>query len=144
MTLLVKDANTTTQPISTQADSAGNLVPLNAPAVVVGGVAAPVASGNPLPVINAAGAVAVDGSGTIAAGASAQILFAVAPVNGFMVANNSSATLFVSDVGTASQTGTSFPIAAGAIFMTPSGYKPAGPVSIYGGTTGQAFSARRW
>jgi len=28
--------------------------------------------------------------------------------------------------------------------MTPSGYKPAGPVSLFGATTGQGFAARRW
>ena len=38
MTLLVKDANTTTQPISTQPDVAGNLVPVHAPASMVGGI----------------------------------------------------------------------------------------------------------
>ena len=55
MTLLVKDANTTTQPISTQADVAGNLVPVHAPAAVVGGVATPVGPTAPLPVVNTAG-----------------------------------------------------------------------------------------
>ena len=79
------------------------------------------------------------------AGGTAQILFAgVVPINGYLVANNSSATLYVSDVGPATSGGASIPIAAGAVFMTPSGYKPAGAVSLWGGTTGQAFAARRW
>ena len=59
--------------------------------------------------------------------------------------NNSSAALWVSDVGTASNGGASIQIAAnGGVFATPSGYKPAGAVSLYGMTTGQAFAARRW
>jgi hypothetical protein len=145
LTLLVKDANTTTQPISTQSDVAGNLVPVHAPAAMVGGVATPVGPTAPLPVINTAAAAAVDGSGTVIAGGTAQTLFAgVAPINGYLVANNSSATLYVSDVGPAASGGASIPIPAGAVFMTPSGYKPAGAVSLWGSVTGEAFAARRW
>jgi hypothetical protein len=145
LTLLVKDANTTTQSISTQADAAGNLVPVHAPAAVAGGIATPVGPTAPLPVINVASAPAIDGSGTVVTGGTAQTLFAgVVPVNGYLVANNSSATLYVSDVSTANSGGASIPIAAGAAFMTPSGYKPAGAVSLYGGASGQAFAARRW
>ncbi|MGC2202272.1 MAG: hypothetical protein WA633_19310, partial [Stellaceae bacterium] len=81
MSLLVKDANATTQSISTQADVAGNLVPLHAPATLAGGIATPVSPSAPLPVINAAGAVAIDGSGTLVLGGTAQSLFAgVLPV----------------------------------------------------------------
>jgi hypothetical protein len=145
LTLLVKDANTATQSIATQVDIAGNLVPVHAPATIAGGIATPVSPTSPLPVINSAGAAAIDGSGTVVAGGTAQTLFAgVMPVNGYLVANNSSAVLYVSDVGTANVGGASIPIAAGAVFTTPSGYKPAGAVSLYGGTTGQAFAARRW
>lgn len=145
MTLLVKDANTTIQSISTQTDVAGNLVPLHTPAAITGGVATPVGPTAPLPVINSAGAAAIDGSGTVVTGGIAQTLFAgVVPVNGYLVANNSSATLYVSDVGPANVGGTSIPVAAGVIFTTPSGYKPSGPVSLYGSATAQAFAARRW
>jgi hypothetical protein len=145
LALLVKDANTTTQSISTQSDVVGNLVPVHTPAAVNGGVATPVGPTAPLPVINTAGAAAIDGSGTMVTGGVAQTLFAgVVPVNGYLVANNSSAILYVSDVGTANAGGASIPIPAGAIFMTPTGYKPAGAVSLYGGATGQAFAARRW
>ncbi len=145
MTLLVKDANTTTQPISTQVDVAGNLVPVHAPAAVIGGIATPVGPTAPLPVINTCGAAAIDGSATVVAGGTAQMLFAGSvPINGYLVANNSSATLYVSDVGPATSGGASIPIAAGGVFTTPSGYKPAGAVSLWGGTTGQAFAARRW
>jgi hypothetical protein len=145
LTLLVKDANTTTQPISTQSDVAGNLVPVHSPAAVVGGIATPVSPTAPLPVINTAGAAAIDGSGTVATGGTAQVLFAGAvPANGYLVANNSSQTLYVSDVGTATSGGASIPILPGAIFMTPSGYNPAGAVSLWGSATGQAYAARRW
>ena len=145
MTLLVKDANTTTQPISTQPDVAGNLVPVHAPASVVGGIATPVGPATPLPVINTGGAAAIDGSATVAAGGTAQTLFAgVVPANGYLVANNSTAILYVSDVGSATSGGASIPISAGAVYVTPSGYKPPGAVSLWGSATGQAFAARRW
>ena len=145
MTLLVKDANTQVQPLSTQSDVAGNLACVNVPASVVAGVAQPNSRTAPLAVMNTAGAAAVDGSGTNAVGGTAQSLFGGAvPANGYLVANNSTGTLYVSDVGTATAGGASLPIAAGAVFVTPSGYQPPGPVSIYGATTGQAFAARRW
>jgi|SRR5579862_120163 hypothetical protein len=146
MTLLVKDANTTVQALATESDGGGNLVPVHAPAVTAGGVAAPVGAANPLPVINAAAAAASDGSGTVAAGGSAQLLFGGAvPANGFLVQNNSASPLWVCDVGTASAGGASIQIAAnGGLFATPSGYRPGGPVSLFGTATGQTFAARRW
>ena len=146
MTLLVKDANTTVQSLSTVADANSNLVPVHAPASTSGGVAAPVGPQNPLPVVNTAAAAASDGSGTVAAGGSAQTLFGgIVPANGFLVQNNSSAALWISDVGAASVGGAALQIAAnGGLFVTPSGYKPAGAVSLFGATTGQAFAARRW
>jgi hypothetical protein len=145
LTLLVKDANTTTQPISTQTDVAGNLVPVHAAAALIGGIATPVGPTAPLPVTNTAAAAAIDGSATVVTGGTAQTLFAGAvPINGYLVANNSSAILYVSDVGNATSGGASVPIAPGAVFMTPSGYKPAGAVSLWGSVTGQAFAARRW
>lgn len=146
MTLYVKDANTAVQPLATVVDGGGNLVPLHAPAAANGGVAAPVGPQNPLPVVNTAGAAASDGSGTVAAGGAAQTLFGgIVPANGFLVQNNSSAALWISDVGAASAGGASLQLAAnGGVFVTPSGYKPAGAVSLYGAVTGQAFAARRW
>jgi hypothetical protein len=147
MTLLVKDANTTIQSLATEVDGNGNFVPVHAPASTnAQGVSSPVGPQNPLPVVNTAAAAASDGSGTVATGGSAQTLFGgTAPVNGYLVQNNSSAVLWVSDVGAAANGGASIQIAAnGGLFATPSGYKPAGPVSLYGATTGQAFAARRW
>jgi hypothetical protein len=145
MALLVKDANTAVQAISTQLDGVGALVPMHAPAAIAGGVATPVSATAPLPVVNTAGAAASDGSGTLAAGGTAQLLFGgVAPVNGYLVANSSAATLYVSDVGIATESGSSIPIAPGAVFATPSGYRPPGAVSLYGASSGQSFAARRW
>jgi len=145
VSLLVKDANTTTQSLSTGLDSSGNLVPVHAPAAIVAGIATPVGTGSPLPVINTAGSLASDGSGTVSAGGTAQTLFGgIVPINGWLVANNSSASLYVSDVGTATSGGASIPVAPGSVFATPSGYKPAGAVSLYGSATGQAYAARRW
>ena len=146
MTLLVKDANTTVQSLSTEIDGSGNLVPVHAPASVIAGVASPVGPGNPLPVINTAGVAASDGSGSVATGGTPQTLFGgTVPVNGYLVQNNSSAALWLCDTGVASNGGASIQLAAnGGIFATPPGYKPAGAVSLYGGTTGQVFAARRW
>lgn len=147
MTLLVKDANTAVQALATALDVNGSLVPVHVPAAGnAQGVAVPVGPQNPLPVINTAPASAGDGSGTVATGGAAQLLFGgVVPDNGFLVQNNSPAALWLSDVGTASSGGASIQIAAnGGIFATPSGYKPAGAVSLYGTTTGQVFAARRW
>src|ERR1700733_6424586 len=125
MTLLVKDANTTVQSLSTELDGSGNLVPMHAPASVAQGVASPVGPQNPLPVINVAGAAASDGSGTVATGGSPQTLFGgAAPANGFLVQNNSSAAIWVCDTGIASNGGASIQMAAsGGILITPSGYK---------------------
>ncbi|HVC56395.1 MAG TPA: hypothetical protein VND95_10590 [Stellaceae bacterium] len=147
MTLLVKDANTAVQSLATAVDGNANLVPVHAPAATdAQGVASPVGPQNPLPVVNTAGSAATDGSGTLAAGGSAQTLFGgIVPANGFVVQNNSSSTLWISDVGVAAAGGASLQLAAnGGLFATPSGYKPAGPISLYGATTGQAFAARRW
>ncbi|HEX5319810.1 MAG TPA: hypothetical protein VFW46_11670 [Stellaceae bacterium] len=147
MTLLVKDANTAVQSLSTETDGSGNLVPVHAPASTnAQGVSAPVGPANPLPVVNTAGSAATDGSGSLASGGSAQLLFGgIVPANGFLVQNNSSATLWVSDAGTASAGGASIQLgASGGTFVTPSGYKPAGAVSVFGATTGQVFAARRW
>jgi len=147
MTLLVKDANTAVQSLATGLDGNGSLVPVHAPAMTNSqGVSTAVGPQNPLAVINTAAIAASDGGGTVATGGSAQTLFGgIVPVNGYLVQNNSSAALWISDVGVASAGGSSIQIAAnGGTFATPSGYKPAGAVSLYGATTGQAFAARRW
>ena len=141
----IGDANTSVQPLSTQSDVAGNLACVNVPASVVAGVAQPNSRAAPLAVMNTAGVAAVDGSGSVGVGGTAQLLFGgTVPANGYLVANNSAGTLYVSDIGAATAGGASIQIAAGAVFVTPSGCQPPGPVSIFGATTAQAFAARKW
>ncbi len=144
--LVVKDANQATQNLAATTDSAGNLAVWHASASIDSAGAAVVTStARPLPVINTAGSVAVDGSGQIASGGTAQLIFGgTTPVNGYLIANNSAGVLTHNDVGTASAAGASIPIPVGTTWMTPTGYKPAGPVSIWGGTTSQVYAARRW
>lgn len=143
--LVIKDGNQQQQLLSTQADAGGNLAMVHAPAFVVGSIVLPVSATNPLPVINTTGVVALDGSGSITTGGQAQPMFSgQAPINGYLIANNSAGTLYHSDVGTASAGGASLPIAPGATFMTPPGYKPNGAVSIFGAVISAQFAARRW
>ncbi len=144
--LVIKDSNQQPQNLATTNDLGGNLVMVHTPAFVSGSFATPVSTISPLPVINTSGPVAIDGSGAITLGGTAQFLFAsTVPVNGYLVANNSASNLYVSDVSApASAGGASIPIAPGAEWRTPSGYKPPGPVSIFGGVTGAVFAARRW
>lgn len=145
MTLYVKDANSTTQPISTQPDTAGNLVPMHVPATLVAGIATPVSTAAPLPVEVAAGTPAVVGDATIVSNTQAQTLFSgVTPVNGFSICNNCASAMWVSDGGTAANNVGFYIAASGGIYTTPPGYKPAGPVSLFGGTTSGNFAARRW
>jgi hypothetical protein len=147
MTLLVKDANTQTQSLSTQSDAAGNLVCLNVPASVVAGVATPAGATAPIPVMNTAGGVAVDGSGSITTGNTAQNLFGgTIPTNGYLIANpNASDALWFNEGGTAAANAAgSIAIAALGSFATPSGYKPVGVISIVAASTGDKFTAKRW
>jgi hypothetical protein len=140
----VKDADQQDVYFSEQADAQGNWVPLHVPGSVVDGIATPVSQTNPLPVEVSAGSPAVDGSGTVVSATVAQTLFAgVVPVNGFQFANNCASVIFISDTRTAGPN-IGMPVAVGGIYTTPSGYKPAGPVSVFGGTTSGNFDARKW
>lgn len=84
-----------------------------------------------------------DLSGTIAAGGTAQ---ALAPLNKareqLMIQNLSSADIYWSEVGDASATQPSFRVAPGQLYENPPDGCPQGAISIFGATTGQAFSAR--
>jgi hypothetical protein len=144
--LSIKDSNQQQKLLSTTLDAGGNIALLHTAASVDGaGVAGPTSIARPMPVMNTAPGPAVDGSGTITTGGEAQNLFGgETPPNGYLVANNSAGTLTVCDVGMASPGGASIPIAPGVVWCTPSGYKPAGPVSIFGAVTSAAFAARRW
>lgn len=96
--------------------------------------------------VQVAGASGADGSGTITEGGSEQSLFAgAAPVHGFMVQNTSDTDLWVDDVGTAAAGGSSIYLAPlSPPFITPPGYVPAGPVTVFGPVTGKQFMARQW
>src|SRR3954453_9224476 len=104
MTLLVKDANTSVQSLSTVTDGSGNLVPAHAPAATnAQGVAAPVGPQNPLPVLNTAGNAASDGSGTRPAGGPSPPAFGgTEPANVVLMQNNSSAAPCTSETAIAS------------------------------------------
>lgn len=84
-------------------------------------------------------------SGTIAAGGVAQVLAAANKERrGFWIQNVSSGDLWVSEVGNASATQPSILLAAGQMYEPFPGVCPTGAISIFGATTGQAFSAREW
>ncbi len=142
----IKDANDQTLGFGTYEDVNAAKAFLHVLASLVNGTAQPASSDFPLPVQFAGGTTAVSGSGTITLGGTAQTLFSGnIPVHGFMIANNSNGTLYWNDSGNASDAGGSYPLpTTSPVFVSPLGYKPIGVISIYGGTTAQAFFARRW
>lgn len=95
--------------------------------------------------VKAAVARTRDKSGTITLGGTAQELMASNPErSGFWLQNVSAGDLWISDIGTAAATQPSLKVAAGAIYESPMTGCPTGAISIFGATTGQAFSAREW
>lgn len=85
---------------------------------------------------------------TIAAGGTAQDLFSGAtPANGFEIVNPPSATetLYFREANTATVAGAaSMPIVVGGSYVSPSGYKPTGRISVIATTTSHPVIARRW
>ncbi len=143
MTFVVKDANTQQQQVATEPTLAGELAFVRVAAFDVAGVATLVNSTNPFPVSNAI-STAVSGDTVIASATVAQTLFSNAtPAHGFQISNNTAQPLFASDVGPAGLN-VGMQIPANTIYTTPDGYKPAGPVSIWGGVTAGNIAARRW
>lgn len=95
--------------------------------------------------VTAAGGTLTDRSGTITTGGTAQQLMASnSSRKGFSVQNVSTGDLWIRETGTAAATQPSLKLTAGTYFETPAGYGSTGAVSIYGATTGQAFTAREW
>jgi len=90
--------------------------------------------------------VLTDRSGTIAAANTAQQLMAANPSRkGFLIQNNSAATLWFNEIGgTAVTSQPSISLAAGALYNSPTPGGSNQAVSIIGGTLGQAFTAREW
>jgi hypothetical protein len=89
-----------------------------------------------------------DGSTTITTGGTAQNLFSGnTPANGWAVYNpDASEALWVSDSTTAAANavGSIYIPALGGYETPHRGYRPLGPVSIVGATTGHKITARRW
>jgi hypothetical protein len=153
MIVYVTDALGNRQALSVQLDGSGNLALGYCDYVLnSAGIAVPVSPSNPMPVtapssipVTLGGNPVSDGSGAIVAGEEAQTLFSgITPVNGYQISNNSQQTLWFCDVGTATDGGGSVPLLPNETYVTPYGYKPPGPVSIFGQATAQAFAARRW
>ena len=93
---------------------------------------------------NALIAAETNRSGTITSGGAAQVLMAANTGRlGFWVQNLSVGDLWISTVGDAAATQPSMQLPAGS-FYEPSTGVFGGAISIYGATTGQAFSAREW
>lgn len=114
------------------------------PAFGVDGVAVDVSATNPLPV-QTPSVTYTDKSGTITAGGVAQTLAASnTSRKGFWIQNVSAGDLWMSTVGTAAATQPSLWLPPGAFYEVPAHGVPTAAVSIYGATTGQAFSAREW
>ena len=82
-------------------------------------------------------------SGTIATGATAQTLMAAnATRKGWFIQNNSTGDLWVNRFGGTAIAGQpSLLIPAGKLYETPTGGSGGNAVSIFGATTGQAFTA---
>ena len=85
---------------------------------------------------------------TITIGGSAQILCGgVIPMHGWAVYNpNATDDLWCSDTTTAAINGAGSIriVANGGGYETPAGYRPSGPVSCVGATTGDKITGRRW
>lgn len=90
-------------------------------------------------------ALRADVSGTITTGAMAQTLMSVT-LQGYAVYNPDVTDLWISDSGTAAPNGSGSVLvtANGGWYETPSGYKHTGTISIYGATTGQKFTAKKY
>jgi hypothetical protein len=84
-----------------------------------------------------------DRSGTITTGGVAQTLMPANPQRrGFWVQNHSAADLWVSGVGTAAASQPAIRIPAGLLYESPDFGVVTSAMSIFGASTGQAFSAR--
>lgn len=84
-------------------------------------------------------------SGTITSGGSAQNAVASnAARKGYLLQNQSNASLWFNTLAAAIQGQPSLELKAGQSYETPPGGQGTGAISIIGSTTGQAFAAREW
>lgn len=102
----------------------------------------PVANTNPLPTYFPS-VTPVDRSGTITTGAVAQVLAAAnAARKAWWIRNNSTGSLWVSDLTTAVASQPSLEVKPGELYESMCGLCSSSALSIIGATTGQAFTAR--
>ena len=101
-----------------------------------------------LEVTGASAATISDGTDVVAVlttgGTAQQLMASNSSRKGFSVQNVSTGDLWIRETGTAAAGQPSLKLTAGTYFETPAGYGSTGAVSIYGATTGQAFTAREW
>lgn len=89
--------------------------------------------------------VVADKSGTITLGGTQQTLMAAnTDRKGYLVQNVSAGDLWINDQGNAAATQPSLKLIPGAYYETPLTGAPRTAISIFGATTGQAFTAREW
>jgi len=89
--------------------------------------------------------VTANKSGTITTGGTAQTLSAANSArNGFWIQNQSAGSLWIYELGAATQASPSLEIKPGQLYEYPAGGVPASAISIIGATTGQVFAAREW
>ena len=85
------------------------------------------------------------GSGTITAGGTAQTVIAADAAGYHYAFQNLSATdMYISTVGTAAAANPSLKIVSGGYYETPDSLYASGALSVFGATTGQEFSVRKW
>ena len=104
-----------------------------------------VSSSNPLPITYTA-ATLTSRSGTIAVGGTAQTLMAAnASRKGWFIQNVSTGDLWVNRFGgTASAAQPNILVPSGALYETPAGGSGGNAISVFGATTGQAFTSSEW
>lgn len=86
-----------------------------------------------------------DRSGTITTGGAAQQLMAANTARrGYWIQNVSAGDLWINGQGSAAASQPSLKIVAGAYYEAPLGGCPTTAISVFGATTGQAFSSREW
>lgn len=113
-------------------------------------LATEVSAGHPLPVTSTpAGTTYTDRSGTVTSGGVAQnAMSSNTSRHGMFFQNVSNANLYINSTATASASVSagsgSLLVVPGAYWEAPPNGVPTGALSVYGGTTGQAWVAREW
>lgn len=104
-----------------------------------------VSSSNPVPITYSTATI-TSRSGTIATGGVAQSFMTENTARkGWFIQNNSTGDLWVNRFGgTASASQPSIKIPAGRLYETPTGGSGGNALSIFGATTGQAFTSGEW